>query len=438
MSNPGGKHLTDSMGKKETFKLDDPFNGFFKQNGRWQPVKDGLLDTASARKWFKVVGWGSQTDLYTFQQRFDGRSGPRVKLNGQELSMMSAYDYLGLIGHPKIEKAARDAITEFGTGTGGVRLLTGTTKLHRAFEHELATFLGAEAAITFTSGYVANLAAISALLDGRDRIFIDSLAHRSIVDACRLAGVPSKTFRHNDPDSLRQVLKKEANGRRRLIIVEGVYSMDGDLCPLAEIVKVKKQFGAYLMVDEAHSFAALGETGRGISEQAGISPSDIDIYMGSLSKAIPSNGGFLAGSNELIIYLQHGAAPFMFSAALTPAAVASARESLRVLQNEPERLQKLRDNADYLRSRLTAIGYDIGSSDSHVIPVIAGSDKAAYQLARDLFAEGILVCAVVFPAVARGKARLRLCATAAQTRPFLDQVMHAFELVAQQNCLKNM
>jgi 7-keto-8-aminopelargonate synthetase-like enzyme len=211
-----------------------------------------------------------------------------------------------------------------------------------------------------------------------------------------------------------------------LIIVEGAYSMDGDICPLADIVAIKEAVGAYLLVDEAHSFGVYGATGRGIDEHFGIPPDSVDIWMGSLSKAIPSCGGFIAGTRELIIYLQHGAAPFFFSAATCPAAVAAAHASLHVLAQERERLRTLWRNALYLHDGLVDLGYRTGGTAGPIVPVIIGSDKDAYHVARMLYDRGIVTSAVVYPAVREGSARLRLCATAAQTRPMLDEVLQRF------------
>jgi 8-amino-7-oxononanoate synthase len=322
-----------------------------------------------------------------------------------------------------------EAIREYGTGTGGVRLLTGTTDLHRQFEAELAAFKGTEAAITFGSGYMANLAIISSLLGPCDRAILDERAHRSVVDACKIARVPVQTFCHNDPSSLQKVLEKKPLGCRTLIVVEGIYSMDGDICPLPEMINLKKRYDAYLMVDEAHSFGVLGRTGRGVDQYFESKTEDVDIWMGSLSKAIPSNGGFIAGPKDLIIYLQHGSAPFMFSAALCPSAIASARQSLQVLKREPERLKKLHHNADFLRSRLKDLGYNTGKSVSPIIPIITADEEIACRLARELFRVGIIATAVIYPAVPRGGARLRLCVTAGHDEESLQQILDGFRTV---------
>lgn len=407
----------------------DPFEGYFLDRAAPFIPEGGILDGENARAWLETVGWGSRSGLYTYQQALQSKSGPRVRVGGQELLMLSSYDYLGLIGHPAVESAAIEAIRRFGTGTGGVRLLAGTTELHRRFEAQLAAFKGAEAAVTFSSGYAANIAAVTALLGPGDRAIVDARVHRSTMDACRLAGVPVRPFRHNDLRSLRHGLASGPRGRRTLVIVEGIYSMDGDICPLPDVIELKNRYGAHLMVDEAHSFGVLGPGGRGVNEHFGLDAGGVDIWMGCLSKAIPANGGFIAGSRELIIALQHGSAPFMFSAALCPAAVAAAGESLDVIRREPDRLSRVRRNADMLRSRLREMGCDTGRSESPVIPLIVGRDETAYRMARKLFGAGILATAVVYPAVPRGSARLRLCATAAQDDAFLGDVEEGFRSV---------
>ncbi len=403
----------------------DPFAGYFDGDSSPTAADSIVANLPAAQKWFRIFRWGVPRGLYTYQQPFSTKSGPYARIERRSLVNASSYDYLGLIGHPEIEEAARVAIGNYGTSTGGVRLLTGTCALHRQLERELADFKRVEASITFSSGYVANIAVISALLGPSDLLIADARVHRSIVDAGRLAHVPVRTFDHNDPASLERVLSFR-DAKRVLIIVEGLYSMDGDSCPLAEITVIKKQHGALLMVDEAHSLGVLGSTGRGIDEELGISSTDVDIWMGSLSKAIPSNGGFIAGSRELIYYLQHGSAPFMFSAALIPAAAATALESIHVIRREPERRVRLHRNAERLREGLRTLGFDIGSSQSPIIPVMLGSDEQAYRTARALYDRGILTTAIVNPAVRAGEARLRLCATAAMDEQCLDKILTSF------------
>jgi 8-amino-7-oxononanoate synthase len=410
--------------------LVDPFGGFFKGKQEWSPPAGGLLDIQNARQWFASMESVSNRDLYSYQQPLQHRAGARVLIDGRMMLMMSAYDYAGLLGHTLIEEAAHEAIRLYGTGTGGVRLLTGTLELHRQLEDEIAAFKGTQSALTFSSGYMATLSLIPALFGAGDRVMVDERAHRSILDACQLAGVKWSRFRHNDPEHLRSQLERGAGAAQRtLVVVEGTYSMDGDVCPLPEIVELKDRHGAFLMVDEAHSFGSLGPTGRGVHEHYGMDAESVDIWMGSLSKAIPANGGFVAGTKELVIYLQHAAAPFMFSAALCPAATAAARQALRILAAEPQRLITLRHNAERLRRGLTGLGYDTGASTTCVIPVMLRDEETAYSIARRLYDLGIFVSAVVHPAVPRGAAMLRLCATAAHTSQDLEEALEAFRLV---------
>ena len=394
-----------------------------------RPSHSALLDIDEAHRWFALLRWGAARDLYTYQQPLDGHSGPRVRVRGKPLLMLSSYDYLGLIGHPALESAAIDAVRTHGTGTGGVRLLTGTTRLHRDLERDLALFKGTEAALTFGSGYSANMAVVPALFGPQDRAFVDANAHRSIIDACLLARVPLRRFPHNDADALRRALEQSAGVRRTLIVVEGVYSMDGDVCPLPEIVALKRRYGALLMVDEAHSFGTLGANGRGVHEHFGLDASCADLWTGSLSKAIPANGGFVAGSADLITYLQHAGAPFIFSAALCPAAAGAARAALRVIAGEPDRIERMHRRAERLRAGLQTLGYDTGASTTGIVPVLVGGDVNAYTLARRLLDQGLLATAIVHPAVARGAARLRLCATAGHREQDVDEALDVFRRV---------
>lgn len=405
----------------------DPFDGFFRDPGPPPVLPEGLLDLPAARRWFSLLSWGEENGLYTYQLPLEGRTGSRVMVLGRSRLMLSCYDYLGLAGHPSVEEAAIAAIRTHGTGTGGVRMLTGTTALHRELEREVADFKGAEAALTFGSGYLANLAVVAALVGPRDRVLLDAHAHRSLHDACILARVPVTIFPHNDTAALERALRRGSPGRRTLIVVDGLYSMDGDACPLPELVELKRRYDAFLLVDEAHALGVLGATGRGVHEHFGIEAKAVDVWTGSLSKAVPSNGGFLAGRRDLIVYLQHASAPFWFSAALAPAAAGAALEALRVARREPERLEALRRNTIRLREGLRARGYDTGDSLSAIVPVMVGEEVAAWKLARRLFDEGVLASAVVHPAVKRGSARLRLCATAGQSSADLDEALDAFD-----------
>lgn len=404
----------------------DRFNGFFSNGRNWDCGKNSLTD-ARARGIFELMGAAHDAGVYPFQVPLEGRSGPWVQVSGRRLMMLSSYDYLGLIGDPRIDEAAIEAVKKYGTGTGGVRMLTGTIDLHREMERELAAFKGMPDALTFSSGYLANLAVITALLTPQDRVVMDALSHRSLVDACRLAGVQLQRFRHNDAESLEEELKAPNKARRTVIISDGVFSMDGDIGILPQLVALKKRYSCFLMIDESHATGVLGGRGRGTDEHFGIAAEEVDIWSGSLAKAIPSNGGFVAVSQQISIYLQHAAAPFIFSAALCAAAVAAARQAVAILDREPERVARIRRNADILRNGLREMGYDVGTSETAIVPVIFGGEPAAAFFTARLKEHGILVTPILFPAVPQGTARLRLCVTAAHTEDDLGFALDVFK-----------
>lgn len=409
----------------------DLFDGFFESGKKWNFRKDRLVD-GRARRIFETMGLACEHGVYPYQLPLEGRSGPWVQAEGRELLMLSSYDYLGLIGDPRIDEAAIDAIRKYGTGTGGVRLLTGTVDLHHAMERDVAAFKGTSDAITFSSGYLANLAVIASVLSAQDRVILDALSHRSLVDACRLAGVPLQRFRHNDIDSLRYELANGPAANRTLIVSDGVFSMDGDICPLPDLIEVKREFGCFLMIDESHASGVLGANGRGTDEHFGIPAEEVDIWSGSLAKAIPSNGGFIAVSRELAIFLQHSAAPFIFSAALAPSSVAAVIAALAILQREPERVERIQRNADFLRAGLQDLGYDTGHSETAIIPIILNDERTAALLAGGLRERGIAVTPILFPAVPLGSARLRLCVTAAHSIEDLEFALDGFRKMRSQ------
>jgi 8-amino-7-oxononanoate synthase len=401
------------------------FNGFFAAGKNRTYKRDSLVD-GRARRVFDLMAEACQRGVYPYQMALQGRSGPNIKAENRDLLMLSSYDYLGLIGDPRVDEAAIDAIRKYGTGTGGVRMLTGTTDLHHQMEEELAEFKGTAEAITFSSGYLANLAVVAALLTPQDRVILDALSHRSLVDACRLSGVQIQRFLHNDPASLRHELEANTTAQRTLIISDGVFSMDGDICVLPELIALKKEFGCYLMIDESHATGVLGTYGRGTDEHFGLPATDVDIWTGSLAKGIPSNGGFACVSQELGIYLQHAAAPFIFSAALCPSAVGAVRATIEILKQEPQRVARLTENAKFLREGLRELGYELGKSETPIIPVILREEATAALFAGALRDRGIMVTPVMFPAVPMGSARLRLCVTAAHTRENLEFALGVF------------
>jgi 8-amino-7-oxononanoate synthase len=386
-----------------------------------------LLSCRLAHRWFQLLNDSVADDVYTFQEVLQGKSGAEVKINSHPFYMMSSYDYLGLISHPEIELAAINAIKKYGTGTGGVRLLTGTNELHEELEKVISNLKGTESAVVFSSGYMANLAVITSLFSSKDIIITDEFVHKSIVDALKLAGITHQVFRHNDPDSLKCLLDKTKLTMRILIIVDAVYSMDGDICILPRIVELKEKYGALLMVDEAHSIGVLGNNGSGVNFHFNIDSSKIDIFSGSLSKAIPSNGGFIAAKKELILFLKHASSPFIFSAAPTPANTAAAIAAIEVMQKETWRLENLWKNTDRLLKNLKSLNLDTGKSESPVIPILFKKNEEALQLSKKLFDAGFIANAVVYPAVSVNRSRLRICCTAAHTPVIIDEFCYAMQ-----------
>ena len=400
------------------------FNGFFTSGKSWNYDKNAILD-ARGRRLFGMMSLACQVDCYPYHVPLESRTGPWVQAEGRPMLMLSSYDYLSLVGDPRIEEAAIAAVRQFGSASGGARLLTGTNMLHVQIEKDLAAFKGTHSALTLSSGYNANLAVISGLFTPQDRVILDSLSHRSLVDACRLAGVKLQRYRHNDLDSLRDELRS-GTGNRTLIVADGVFSMDGDICPLPELIQIKRDFGCLLMIDDAHAIGVLGQTGRGTDEYYGCRTSDVDLWTGSLAKSIPSTGGFIAMSEEVAVFLQHSASPYIFSAALCPASSGAIREGLAILNAEPHLVARLRDRANYLRAGLQDLGYDTGLSMTPIIPVVMKDEEAAVRLSRALRDYSILVSPVVFPAVALGTARLRICVNAGHTIADLDHALDAF------------
>ncbi len=402
------------------------FNGFFEHPQDWNLRKDQLID-GRARRVFDLMGRACEAGVYPFQLPLETRQGPWVQAEGNKLLMLSSYDYLGLIGDPRIDAAAIEGIRKYGTGSGGARLLTGTLDLHKMMERDLAAFKGAPEVLTFSSGYLANLAVIAGLFSAQDRVVMDALCHRSVVDACKMAGVQVQRFKHNDMDSLRHEIANGPAANRTLIISDGVFSMDGDICPLADLVQIKKDTNTYLMIDDSHALGVLGKGGHGVDELFGIPTNEIDIWTGSFAKAVPSNGGWVAGSQQLLIFLQHAASPFIFSAALSPSSVSVVREALRIMWTEPERYVRLHDNANFLRGGLQELGYDTGLSETPIIPVNFESEEHCAFAAAMLRSMGVGATPILFPAVPLGSARLRLCVTAAHTKDDLQFALDAFK-----------
>jgi glycine C-acetyltransferase len=353
----------------------------------------------------------------------------RVYVSGHgEMIMLGGYSYLGLIGHPKINAAAKAAVDKYGTGTYGVRLLAGSLTLHNELEARIADFKHTETAMTMSSGYVTNLATIAALLGRGDLVICDKLNHASIVDGCLLSGAKFVRFRHNDMDHLKKRLAEADPNIRKLVVADAVFSMDGDIISLPEMVRLCRQYGAYLMIDEAHSIGVIGRTGHGIEEHFDMAPDCIDIKMGTLSKTIPSVGGYVAGKAELITYLKHSARAFIFSAALPPASAAAAKAAFDVIEEEPEHIQRLQRNYTHFINRLREGGYDLLYTETAIVPVVCGTIDRAVNLARYCQERGIFVQAIVAPVVPEGSARLRACVSAAHT---MDDINYCADVIIE-------
>lgn len=382
----------------------------------------------------RVTGLQDQ-QLYFYNQPVQElRGGARAIVNGREMGMYASYSYLGLIGHPRINKAAREAVDRYGTGTHGVRTLAGSLPIHNELEETIADFKGTESAVTFSSGYVTNLSVISSMVGRGDYVISDKLNHASIVDGCMMSGAKMLRFKHNDMQQLEQRLQQAGEGATKLVVADSVFSMDGDIIDLPAVVELCRQYDAWLMIDEAHSVGVLGETGRGIEEHFDM-PNVIDIKMGTLSKTIPSVGGYIAAQQEIIQYLRHTSRGYIFSAALPPAQAAAANEAFKVILDEPERVANLRMISDHFISGLKERGFDTMLTETAIVPVLCGSDEQAYMMTAEAQRNDIFVLPVVSPAVPHGLARLRATVTAAHKVEEIDHAMDVLEEAARRTGL---
>ncbi len=355
------------------------------------------------------------------------KGGSRVVVNGKEMIMLASYSYLGLIGHPKINEAAKKAIDKYGTGTHGVRTLAGSLPVHFELEETIAKFKKTEAAIVFSSGYVTNLSVIQALVGKDDYVISDKYNHASIVDGILFSGAKLVRYPHNDLNALEKALKKIPLEATKLVVTDAVFSMDGDVINLPRVTELCRKHRAWLMVDEAHSLGVLGKTGRGIEEHFGIDNA-IDIKMGTLSKTIPSAGGYIAGKKELIDYLRHSVRSYIFSAALPPAQAAAAAEAFRVIMDEPWRVEQLRKNTQLFIKGLKDAGLDTLNTETAIVPIICGEDEIAFEMTRACHQRNLFVLPVVSPAVPRNLARLRTTVTSAHSEKDIEM---SIELIAE-------
>jgi len=372
-----------------------------------------------------------EAGVYAYYRTLSSGQDPIVTISGRELVMLGSNNYLGLTSHPEVKEAAAMALALYGSGCAGSRLLNGTLDLHVALEQKLAQFTRREAALVFSTGFQVNLGVLSCLLTRSDVAILDALDHACIIDGCRLGFGKTYKYRHNDMEHLESKLSVVPENRGKLIVVDGVFSMEGDLANLPRIVELAKQYGARLMVDDAHGLGVFGENGRGTPEHFGLDE-DIDLLMGTFSKSLATVGGFVAGDAVVIDFIKHQARSAIFSAAPPPASVASALKALEIVEREPERRKHLWENTKTMRRELSTLGFDTGESTSPVIPIVVGPDMETFRMTTRLQEEGVFVNPVVSPAVPEGRAMIRTSYMATHTTDHLDMALAALAKVGRE------
>ncbi len=372
-----------------------------------------------------------QAGLYNHIRTIDSPIDGWVTIDGRSLLNFCANNYLGLANHPRIRQAAQQAIDQYGVGPAAVRSIAGTMTPHVQLEEKLAEFKGAEACITFQSGFTANLATIPALVGRGDLIFSDELNHASIIDGCRLSRATVVRYAHNDVDDLRQQIASHTDYGRRLIITDGVFSMDGDIAPLDKICALANEEGIMLMVDDAHGEGVLGRSGRGIVDHFGLH-GQVDIEVGTLSKAFGVVGGLVAGKRSIIEWLRQRGRPFLFSSAMTVPDTAACLEAVTILEESSELIDRLWSNAALFQEGMKTMGFDTGHSQTPIVPVMLGDAKLAQRFSRRLFEEGVFAMAISYPTVPQGKARIRVMNSAAHSHSDIELALDTFGRVGRE------
>lgn len=383
----------------------------------WQSLHDELEQLKKEGRYRPLTVW-------------DSSSGTWMTLNGRRVLQMSSNNYLGLTEHPELKEAAEKAIREYGAGSGSVRTITGTLRIHDELERELAAFKGTEAALVFQSGFTTNQGVLASLLGPDDVVISDELNHASIIDGIRLTKASRKIYAHKDMDQLEAALKQSAGFQKRIVVTDGVFSMDGDIAPLPAIVELAEAYDAFVYVDDAHASGVLGKNGKGSTDHFGLN-GRVHMQVGTLSKAVGVVGGYVAGEQVLKDYLIHKARPFLFSTSQTPAVAASCLAAIRVLQKSDQLIGRLWANADYFRSGVQSLGFDTGASETPIIPVIVGDPAKTMQFSDLLLEEGVFAQGIVYPTVAMDKGRVRFIVTAGHTRQDLDFALDALKRAGQ-------
>ncbi len=378
----------------------------------------------------QLADW-KETGTYQRLRILEGPSAAESRFDGKDVINLASNNYLGLTTHPKLVEAAIEATRKYGAGSGAVRTISGTMDLHMELERRIAKFKNVEACVVFQSGFAANAGTVSAVLTPEDHIISDELNHASIIDGCRLSRAKIHVFPHKDHAKAGQILEQLATvPGRKLLITDGVFSMDGDIGPLPELVAHAERHGAIMMVDDAHSSGVLGRNGRGTIDHFGLH-GRVDIQVGTLSKAIGVLGGYVCGTKDLIEFLYHRARPFLFSTSHPPSVAASCIAAFEILENEPERIEQLWSNTRYFKKGLKDAGFNTGISETPITPVIVGDAARAHQLSAELFKEGVLATGIGFPTVAKDKARVRTIVSSAHTQEELDRALDVFQRVGR-------
>jgi 8-amino-7-oxononanoate synthase len=371
-----------------------------------------------------------RTGYYFYFRKLESPQDAEVVVNGKRVIMIGSNNYLGLTNHPRVKEAAIRAIEKYGSGCAGSRFLNGTLEIHEELEEKLARFFRKEAGLVFATGYQTNLGAISALVGRNDVAIIDKYDHASIIDGCRLSFGHVKKYRHNDMEDLERTLEA-TKGKGQLIIVDGVFSMEGDICDLPSIIKIAKTYGARVMVDDAHGVGVLGAGGRGTAEHFALE-NEVDIIMGTYSKSLAAIGGFVVGSNKAINFIKHVGRSMIFSASLPPALVASVSTALDIIEEQPQLRTQLWKNTHKMLKGYKELGYDTGTSETPIVPIIIKDNMKTYEMCKLLFENGVFVNPVVNPAVPLGRELLRTSYMATHTEQQLDHVLSAFKKVGHQ------
>ena len=371
-----------------------------------------------------------ESGYYFFFRKLQSPQDSEVVVNGKRVIMIGSNNYLGLTNHPRVKEAAIKAIEEYGSGCAGSRFLNGNLEIHEELEKKLARFFRKEAALVFATGYQTNLGAIPALVGRNDVAIIDKYDHASIIDGCRLSFGKVQKFRHNDMDDLERVLEG-TKGKRSLIIVDGVFSMEGDIADLPAIVRLAKAYGARIMVDDAHGIGVFGKGGRGTAEHFDLE-NEVDLIMGTFSKSLAAIGGFIAGSSDVVNWIKHLGRSMIFSASLPPSLVASVSTALDIIEEQPELRTQLWRNTHKMLKGYKTLGYDTGTSETPIIPILIKDTMKTYQMCKLLFENGVFVNSIISPAVPPGRELLRTSYMATHTEEQLDKVLAAFEKVGKQ------